>query len=370
MSEHVYVSMKDIAAHVGVHVSTVSLALQDSPKIRPETKRRITEAANQLGYRHNPYLSTLMRSRRVRKVPQTSPVIGYVTSHADKDGWRKQHVLLEFYDGCCRMAKERGYRMEVFWRKDPEMSPQRFSQILYHRGIQGIILGPCTELDAHVELDWDLFSPVAIGHSIHHPQLHRVTNNHFLSTVRVMDYCHHIGARRVGFVVQKVHTVRLQHRWLGAYLAKRLELGMDTDIEPLITGENEWSLETVKEWYERFRPEVIIGPFGSSIGNWLESTGVMIPDDVQLISVACPRQGHRVTGVFENSQSIGAKAVQMVISMIEHTEKGIPENPSTVSLEGIWNPGSTVKRPSLQMRPQDYSGLREAENSPRLQYML
>jgi LacI family transcriptional regulator len=368
MSEHVYVSMKDIAAKVGVHVSTVSLALQDSPKIRPETKRRIVDAARAMGYRQNPYLATLMKSRRVRKVPQTSPVIGYITSHETRDAWRKRHVLLEFYDGCCKMALQRGYRIEVFWRKDPAMSPKRFSEILYHRGIQGIIMGPCAEPDAHVDLEWDHFSAVAIGHSIHYPQLHRVTNNHFLSTIRVMDYCHRIGVRRVGFVVQQIHTVRLQHRWLGAYLAKRRELGMDTDIEPLITAD--WSLATIKNWYEQYRPQVIVGPFGSSIGNWLESTGVCVPDDVELISLACPRPGHRVTGIYENSQSIGAKAVQMVISMIEHTEKGIPEAPSTVSLEGIWNPGSTVKRPSVfGIKTASPSG-KEAKGMPVIEFML
>lgn len=345
MSEHVYVSMKDIAQKVGVHVSTVSLALQDSPKITAETKKKILAMAQELGYRHNPYLSTLMKSRKVRKVPQSSPVIGYITSDKEKDDWKKQNVWLEFYDGCCAMANQRGYRMEVFWRKEPGMSPKRFSDILFHRGIQGIIMGPCSDKDAHVELEWDYFSPVAIGHSIHHPQLHKVTNNHFLSTIRVMDHCARIKVKRVGFVVQEIHTVRLQHRWLGAYLAKRRELKMDVDIDPLIT--NDWSMETVKTWYDHFRPEVIIGPFGSSVGNWLESVGVKIPQDVQLISLACPRKGHRVTGIYENSHSIGAKAVQMVVSMIEHTEKGIPLAPSTVSLDGIWNPGSTVLRPSI-----------------------
>lgn len=345
MSEHAYVSMKDIAQKVGVHVSTVSLALQDSPKIRPQTKEKIRTAAQEMGYRHNPYLSTLMKSRKVRKVPQSSPVIGYITSHEDRDAWKKQNVLLDFFDGCSEMAVQRGYRMEVFWRKEPGMSPKRFSDILYHRGIQGIILGPCSDLDAHVELEWNYFSPVAIGHSIHHPQLHKVTNNHFLSTIRVMDQCARMGVKRVGFVVQEAHTIRLQHRWLGAYLAKRREMKLDTDIEPLITAD--WSLESVKKWYDRYKPEVIIGSFGSSVGNWLESTGIEIPNDVELISLACPRRGHRVTGIYENSRSIGAKAVQMVISMIEHTEKGIPLSPSTLSLEGIWNPGSTVKRPSI-----------------------
>lgn len=345
MNESAYVSMKDIAAKVGVHVSTVSLALKDSPKIKEATKKKILAVANELGYRRNPYLSTLMQSRRVRKVPQSSPVIGYITFHEKRDGWKEQQVEFDFFEGCCEMAMKRGYKVEDFWIKEPGMSSRRFSQILYSRGIQGIILGPSKEPDAHVDLEWDRFSPVAIGHSIHYPQLHRVTNNHFLSTIRVMDYCAMVHAKKVGFAVQEIQTIRLQHRWLGAYLAKRRELDLDTSIEPLIT-EN-WSKKTVCDWYDRYRPEVIVGPFGSSVGNWLESAGIKIPGELQLISLACPRPGHRVTGIYENSHGIGARAVQMVISMIEHTEKGIPRNPSTLSLEGLWNPGSTVKSPWL-----------------------
>lgn len=339
--------MKDIATRVGVHVSTVSLALKDSPKIREETKKKVLAAANEMGYRRNPYLSTLMKSRKMRKVPQGSPVIGYITFHDTRNGWKEQHVEFEFFEGCSLMAGSRGYKIEDFWFSEPGMSSRRFSDILHNRGIQGIILGPSKEEDAHVDLDWNRFSPVAIGHSIHYPQLHRVTNNHFLSTIRVMDYCSMIGVRKVGFVVRKIHTMRLQHRWLGAFLAKRRELGMDAGIEPLIT--DDWSMETVHAWYRRYQPEVIIGPFGSSVGNWLESAGIKVPDDVQLVSLACPRPGHRVTGIYENSHGIGARAVQMVVSMIEHTEKGIPNAPSTVSLEGIWNPGSTVKRPQLDV---------------------
>jgi len=339
--------MKDIAEKVGMHVSTVSLALKDSPRITEETKKKILATARELGYQRNPYLSTLMKSRRVRRVPQSSPVIGYITFHESREGWKEQHVEYEFFEGCRTMAQSRGYTIEDFWIKEPGMSSKRFSDILFNRGIQGIILGPSKELDAHVDLEWDRFSAVAIGHSIHYPQLHRVTNNHFLSTLRVMDYCQLIGVKRVGFAVRKIHTVRLQHRWLGAYLAKRLELKLDHDVEPFIT--DEWSLGAILKWYHRNKPKVIIGPFGSSIGNWLESAGISIPGEVQLISLACPRPGHRVTGIYENSHGIGAKAVQMVISMIEHTEKGIPSAPSTLSLEGIWNPGSTVKRPWIEL---------------------
>jgi DNA-binding LacI/PurR family transcriptional regulator len=359
MSEQVYVSMKDIAEKVGLHVSTVSLALKDSPKLRAQTKEKILAAAHLLGYRHNPYISTLMRSRRSRRIPQTSPVIGYITSHDHRDEWKQVDVLHQFFHGCCEMATQRGYRMETFWRKDPSMTPKRFSRILYNRGIQGIILAPCPELDAHVEMEWELFSPVAIGYSIHHPRLHRVTNNHFLSGIQVMDYCRKIGARRIGFVVPKLHTVRLQHRWLGAFLAKQFTAGIPAEIPPLITDQGEWGAPTILEWYYRHRPDVIVGSFGSSIKNWLASAGIQTPRDVQLVSLTCPDENHEVTGIYENSHGIARKATEMVISMIEQTEKGLPAEPWTISLEGAWNPGTTVLDPSIP-------GVSEESNLPLL----
>lgn len=335
--------MKDIAEKAGVHVSTVSLALKDSPRIRESTRKQINEIAARLGYRPNPYLSTLMQSRRVRKVPQSSPVIGYVSFGASRDEWKSLEVEFDFFKGCQSAANRRGYKVEDFWIREPGLSEKRFSNILYNRGIQGLVLGPSRELDARVELDWERFSAVAIGYSLHSPQLHRVTNNHFLSTIRVMDYCAQHNLRRVGFVVQELQTVRLQHRWLGAYLAKRRELNLDGEIEPLIT--NTWSKKTLLDWFNRYQPEVIIGPFGSSANRWLKEAGIQIPQDVQTVSLACPRAGHEVTGIFENYFGIGAKAVQMVISMVEQTEKGIPESPTTLSMEGIWNPGTTVLHP-------------------------
>lgn len=343
MSDSGYVSMRDIAEQAGVHVSTVSLALKDSPRIREDTRQKINQIAIELGYRRNPYLSTLMQSRRVRKVPQSSPVIGYISFGSSRDEWKSVQVEFDFFRGCQAAALKRGYKVEDFWIREPGLSEHRFSNILYSRGIQGLILGPSREADEHVQLDWNKFSAVAIGYSIHSPQLHKVTNNHFLSTIRVMDYCAQMGIKRVGFAVQELHTMRLQHRWLGAYLAKRRELGMDQDVEPLIT--KNWSSSVLLEWYNRYKPELIIGPFGTSVSNWLRKAGLKVPEDVQAISLACPRPGHEVTGVFENSFGIGAKAVQMVIGMVEQTEKGVPEAPTTLSMEGVWNPGTTIRQP-------------------------
>lgn len=52
-SDHERPTLKTIAAETGFAVATVSRALKDAPDIGEETKRRVREAANRLGYRPN-----------------------------------------------------------------------------------------------------------------------------------------------------------------------------------------------------------------------------------------------------------------------------------------------------------------------------
>ena len=47
------VTLKDVAALVGVSVNTVSLALKDKPEIKLKTRERVKAAAEALGYRPN-----------------------------------------------------------------------------------------------------------------------------------------------------------------------------------------------------------------------------------------------------------------------------------------------------------------------------
>jgi len=44
------VTIKDVARKLGIAHSTVSRALRDSPLISKETKDRVRDAANELGY--------------------------------------------------------------------------------------------------------------------------------------------------------------------------------------------------------------------------------------------------------------------------------------------------------------------------------
>lgn len=54
-----HVTIKDIARHLSISVSTVSRALVDDKNIRRETKEKVLEAAKALGYKPNPVATNL-----------------------------------------------------------------------------------------------------------------------------------------------------------------------------------------------------------------------------------------------------------------------------------------------------------------------
>ncbi|MFI3248742.1 MAG: LacI family DNA-binding transcriptional regulator [Rikenellaceae bacterium] len=57
------ITIKDIAQHLTISVSTVSRALTDDKNIRQETKDRVKEAAQKLGYKPNPVATNLKYGR-------------------------------------------------------------------------------------------------------------------------------------------------------------------------------------------------------------------------------------------------------------------------------------------------------------------
>jgi LacI family transcriptional regulator len=69
-------TMKDVARRAGVDISTVSLAINNDPRIRPATRDKIVRIAHELGYRKN----HLARGLRSGKSFTIGAVVGYATA--------------------------------------------------------------------------------------------------------------------------------------------------------------------------------------------------------------------------------------------------------------------------------------------------
>lgn len=70
------VTLKEVAAALGLSTMTVSRALNDRPNVNPETKKRIQEVATKMGYTPNHVAKSLV-SNRTYTIGVVIPEIGH-----------------------------------------------------------------------------------------------------------------------------------------------------------------------------------------------------------------------------------------------------------------------------------------------------
>lgn len=341
------VTMRHVAEEAGVTQAAVSLALANKPGVSAETRKRIIEIARRLGYRRNPYITTLMRLRRSAHPVLDRPVLALVSAFERPDGWRTTPAptVQQMRKGAIERAASRGFRTHDFWLYRDGMSNQRFSEVLRARGIQGMLLGPVAAGRPTPSLNWDYFSAVSLSAPFPHLTLTTVCNDHYFSSLQAVRECHRLGYRRPGLIMLSSHHARFQGRWeAGIYMAQR-EIHNGEPIGTLVV--DDWDdILKLRAWYRRERPDVIVTPGAELLLPVLRRAGWRIPQDVGMASLGCSEPDHSCSGIYQNGYLMGATAMDLLISLVEHNEQGLPPQSRTMMVEGVWNPGATLRRQS------------------------
>ena len=328
-------TLNDVAARAHVHRSTVALALRDHPRIPAETRERIKAIAGKLGYRINPFVAALMRSRRSGR-PVRHAALAFVTNYPTRFGWRPQHHdRPDFFPGASARAEDFGYKLEHFWLAEPGMTPRRFCDILSARGINGLIIGRLPAGQHALELEWDRFSCVALGMTLRSPILHHVTENHFDTVAQTMDRCRERGYKRIGFLFSdRQDSPRVGDRWLGAFLRFQLHFP-PADRIPICPKEPTDEAE-FRAWFQRYKPDCLLVNNARPPMEWLKNLGLQVPRDVGIVALEHRRE-LGCTGVFYDPAKIGALAVEMLVGLMHRNETGVPSVQHEVLLTGEWH---------------------------------
>ncbi|GAB4462309.1 MAG: LacI family DNA-binding transcriptional regulator [Armatimonadaceae bacterium] len=120
-------TMKDIARRANVDVSTVSLAINNDPRIRPETRERIVKIARELGYRKN-HLARGLRSGRSFTI---GAVISYGTAF-----WG------EVFAGAQSVLTEHEYHLLLDFAPDEGQRQRTQIEALKAKRVDGLLIAP------------------------------------------------------------------------------------------------------------------------------------------------------------------------------------------------------------------------------------
>ncbi len=343
------ISLKDIAAAAGVHYSTASLALRDSPKLPRETRERIQAVAEKMGYRPDPALSALNAYRKVKRHESYQSTLAVVS---DNPAWMRYHTGAAQLRGLKVQAERLGYNVETFIVDARVLSASRLGTVLYSRGISGLMISPMSQPHTILDLPWERFSCVASGYSLEKPEVYRVMSAHYRNGMRCLQHLYKCGYRRIGYAMLRSVHERVGLRYGAAYDTFCRE---HPEVMPLPfflpeNYEREYTPKKVLAWIRRHRIDAVFNTHENDLMQWLPELGVRIPEDVALINASTPSRDGPQTGVFENNEIIGRTMVNTLVGMMHRDERGLPEAAILTMVDGEWVEGATVGRRESKLR--------------------
>lgn len=324
------VTTHDLARHLDVSQSTVSRALRDEPTISAKQRRRIQEAAREMGYRVDPYVAAFTaRVRNYRRSPKGITIAVLQDTKPARTAPMTQAAEAQ--------AESYGYRVDPIYFAELEHDALQLSKLLKARGIQGLIVMPVgLGLDLS-EIDFGGLACAQIGPSLQTPRLHMASANHFLNARLCYRTLHERGHRRIGLAVDAYNDARLDHQWLGGYTAMRELMGPTSKKLPVFYPE-QLTTDNLLEWVSRHGFTAVI-----ALGDYLlEKIHGAFPQ-VELARLTGGKRG-KFSGINERIERVAATAVSLIVSQIHRNRLGIPPYPDSVLVPGEWVDGVNQQR--------------------------
>jgi|SRR5579864_568247 len=322
------VTLKAVAAHVGLSAGTVSAVLNDAPSakhIPKPTRERIIAAARKLDYRPNFFARSLRKQRTL--------TIGVVA-----------HEIGDAYGSSVIAGIESGTRHKDYFfltgihRHDPQMF-ERYCRLLLQRGAEGIIT-----------VDYNLAHslPVPAVAIPGHKENEGVTNivlDHRHAAQLALRHLFELGHRKIAILKGHPDSADSVDRWNAVQEVAR-ELGLELDPDLVIQIDSKGSTASVgypfgKRLLEKRKPFTALFAYNdiSALGaiHAFKEAGFRVPQDISVVGFDdIPEAAYSspsLTTVRQPLHKMGEISVELLISRIEGQKewpREIPVQPEFV----------------------------------------
>jgi len=325
--------MHQIAEQAGVGKATVSLALRDDPRLRPETRRRIQQVAAEMGYRTNATVANLMAQLRASRSSKYHAVIGLLNASPDREALSAGRHIREWIAGCDERADQLGYGLEPFWLHEPGVAPVRLAAALESHNIRGLIVtGLLDPTGAPNPFDvlWRRFSCVALGARPACPPLNYSTSDHFSTGLQAVQRLSERGHRRIGLVISPDFDAAVERRYSAGFWAAHESLPNCARIPAFAF--DPFRETGFRGWFAEHQPDAIL-TLHEEVRTWLREIRI---DRVTLAHLDHHDELRAWSGMRQNHTLSGAAAIDMLVGQLHRNETGAPDSPKATFVQSTW----------------------------------
>ncbi len=357
------VTIRDLATATGLSIATISLAMRNHPRISCSTRERVQAAARELGYRVNPMMAAHWETIRARKTVSFQSVIAVISDWETVPHLQAYPWIMPVFSALQARADALGYRLEEFSiaAATPGLRTanlQRVLRMLKARGIYAFATifsaHPSVYVDAREALHEfaSVFICAEYKHIEHsmrglcHIPFHRANPDHYGNMLQLVERLRDAGYVRPGF---------WPNSWAEARLAGETTAAFNFAIQ-VLPAKNQltvrwpkWKVDPPLEasrrdflsWLREKKPDVVIGQ-RFEVKAWIESLGLRIPQDIGLAhtDLGPPEVGW--SGMDCLLPRVAAAGADLLTAHLHRNERGLPDIPKDVRIEGVWVQGATT----------------------------
>lgn len=320
-------TIKDIARECGVSLSTVSLVLNNNPRISASTREKVLKAVDKHQYQPNAFARSL--------ASQSSRVLSVVVPNLN-------HVFADVYfgeivSGIYEEATEQGYKILFDVANQRFVSSSEHINLLKSRRVDGLLYIGSSIYDTFLfDFEVESYPVVLVNHYFPGRNLPFISADYVASARLAADHLLDYGHRHIGILCGTNTNTALDFR--NHFTDFCQARGVATDDLPWADG---WFTEQGgyegTRWLLERNPKltaIMSGNDKMAIGalRFFKERKLRVPDDISIIGMDdIPAAEFTVPGlttVRHNLFEIGAQSVNALIGMfrqeVERVQKYLP----------------------------------------------
>ncbi len=309
------VTLKDVAAKAGVSRSAVSRTFTDGASVSDKMRKKVEQAASELGYRPNALASSLTTGR--------TKLIGLVSNNFHNP------IFLQVFDLFTKGLQERGLR-PLIMNLSENQAPENSLEMLQQYSVDGVVVASSTLPSSFAKTFRDADVPVVhcFGRNSSSPEVHVVgIDNVEAGRIAAREFVKR-GYRRVAFLGGPEEATSTQDRFSGF----STEMAKHPDIQFHFSFAEQYSFEAGRKEMLRLLGEThaeayFCGDDVLSIGalSAINDNGLKVPEDIGILGLNDMEmsgwENINLTTIHQPIRQIINSSIELMVAMLDEPDR-------------------------------------------------